>query len=47
MFLWVENAIRLVNSCILIIEALKFQDGRQIFRQLNISAADVPFLSML
>ena len=47
MFLWVENEIRLVNSCILIIKALKIQDGHQISRQLNISAADVPFLSML
>ena len=28
-FLWVENAIELINSCLLIIKALKIQDGCQ------------------
>ena len=27
MFLWMENAVKLVNSCLLIIKALKIQDG--------------------
>ena len=33
MFLWVENASKLVNSCLLIIKALKIQDGCQISQQ--------------
>ena len=41
-FLWVENAIKLVNSCLLIMKMLKIQDGCQ----QNISATDVPFLLM-
>ena len=44
MFLWVENAIKLGNSCLLIIKALKIQDGCQISRQWNVSGTDVPFL---
>ena len=47
MFLWVENAIKLVNSCLLIINALKILDGSQISSQQNVSATDVPFLLML
>ena len=47
MFLLVENAIKLVNSCLLIIKVLKIQDGCQIYLQKNISATDVPFLLML
>ena len=43
MFLWVKNAIKLLNSCLLIIKALKIEDGCQ----QNISATDVPFLLML
>ena len=31
MFLWVENAVILVKSCLLIIKALKIQDGCQIY----------------
>ena len=42
-FLWVENAIKLVNGWLLIIKALKNQDGCQ----QNVSATDVPFLLML
>ena len=41
MFLWVENAIKLVNGWLLIIKALKIQDGCQ----QNVS--DVPLLLML
>ena len=33
MFLWVENALKLVNSCLLVIKALKIQVGCQIPRQ--------------
>ena len=34
MFLWVENAIKIVNNYLLIIiKALKIQDGCQISRQ--------------
>ena len=33
LFLWVENAIKSVNSCLLIIKALKIQDGCQIYCQ--------------
>ena len=33
MFLWVENAIKLANSYLLIIKALKIQDVWQISRQ--------------
>ena len=47
MFLGMENAIKLVNSCLLIVKALKIQDGCQISRQQNVSATDVPFLLML
>ena len=47
MFLWEENAIKLVNSCLLIIKALKIQGGCQISPQQNVSATDVPFLLML
>ena len=47
MFLWVENAIELVNRCLLIIKALKIQDGCQIPCEQNVSATDVPFLLML
>ena len=47
MFLWVENAMKLINSCLLIIKVLKIQDGCQISRQQNVSATDVPFLLML
>ena len=47
MFLWVENAIKLVNSSLLIIKVLKIQNGCQISHQQNISATDVLFLLML
>ena len=47
MFLWVENAMQLVNSCLLIIKVLKIQDGCRISRQQNVSATDVLFLLML
>ena len=47
MFLWVENAIKLINNCLLTIKALKTQVGCQICRQWNVSATDVPFLLML
>ena len=47
MFLWVENAIKLVKSCLLINKALKIQDACQFSHQQNISATDVPFLLML
>ena len=49
MFLWVENAMKLVNNCLLTIKLLKIQDGCQISRQLNDSATDVhvPFLLVL
>ena len=43
MFLWEENAIEWVNSCLLIIKVLKIQNGCQ----QNVSATDVPFLLML
>ena len=36
MFLWVENAIILANSCLLNIKALKIQDGCQISHQKNV-----------
>ena len=36
MFLWVENTIKLVNNCLLIIEVLKIQDGCQ----QNVSTTD-------
>ena len=45
-FFWVENAIKLINSCLLIIKVLKIQDGCRISRQQNVSATDVPFLLM-
>ena len=47
MFLWVKSAINIVNSCLLVIKALKIQDGCQISRQYNVSAYDEPFLLML
>ena len=47
MFLWVENAIKLVNNCLLITKALKIQDGCQISGQQNASATDVLCLLML
>ena len=47
MCLWVENAIKLVNNCLLIIKVLKIQNGCQISRQQNVSATDVLFLLML
>ena len=47
MFLGVENAIELVNSCFLIIKVLKIEDGCQISRQYNILPTDVPFSLML
>ena len=47
MFLWVENAKKLVNSCLLIIKVLKIQDGCQISHQQSVSATDVLFLLML
>ena len=43
MFLWVTNAIKLVNSCLFIIIVLKIQDGCQ----QTVSATDVLFLLML
>ena len=46
MFFWVENAIKLINSCLLIIKVLKIQDGCRISRQQNVSATDVTFLLM-
>ena len=46
MFLWVENAKKLISSCLLIIKVLTIQDGCQISRQQNVSATDVPFLLM-
>ena len=47
MFLLVENAIELVNNCLLFIKVLKIQDGCQISHQQNVSATDVLFLLML
>ena len=47
MFLWVENAMKLVDSCLHIIKVPKIQDGCQISRQQNVSATAVPFLLML
>ena len=47
MILWVKNTIKLVNSCLLIIKALKMQDGCQISHQQNVLATDVPFSLML
>ena len=43
-FLWVENAVKLVKiSCLLIIKAVKIENGCQ----QNVSATDMPFLLML
>ena len=33
MLLWVENAMKLVNSCLVIIKVIKIQDDCQVSRQ--------------